>query len=97
MQGADVVYGFRSDTGRTRGNTSTNRFMKMIADIAMMIRQACKRGSLLATAGKYIAVTTTTSRKLMSMTSIQNKFLSVEADMECLREADKDEKRRMPD
>jgi hypothetical protein len=30
------------------------------------------------------------------MTSIQNKFLSVEADLGCLLEADQDEKRQMP-
>jgi hypothetical protein len=51
--------------------------MKTIANNATMIRQARKRSSLLATTGKYIAETPTASKKLMPMTSIQNKFLSV--------------------
>jgi len=68
----------------------------MIANIAPMTRQARKRGSLLATTGKYIAETATANKKLIPMTSVQNKFLSVEADIEFLPVADKDEKRRMP-
>jgi hypothetical protein len=70
--------------------------MKMIANIAVMTREACSKGSLLTIAGEYIAPTTTPYKKLVPMTSIQNNLLSVEDDIKCLPEADHDEKKRMP-
>jgi hypothetical protein len=70
--------------------------MKTIADIAMTHRQACRRGSLLATAGEDIVAIPTASKKLAPMTSVQNKLLAVEDDIGEFPEADQDEKRRMP-
>ena len=83
-------------TIRTLGVMSASRFMKMIANKAMMIRHACKSEAWFPTAKKHFAETATASKKHMPMTSIQNKFFLEEAGIERLLEADQDEKRQRP-